>query len=131
MKLIRKNTSAIYKDKYGVEHPNLTLSIKTINEDKLNKKLKFTCYYYHTNECDYEPLMYLDEVVFNFSNQYVNDGIGNYGWPTYSEVKEDIEIDENGNLIPLNQDMGNWILNQSFITDINDKKFIEDWLLID
>jgi hypothetical protein len=129
MKLVRKNNTPVIVDEYGIQHPNLTLGIVRISEDKLNKKLLFVCSYYHTRTCQYKPL-YIPEVTFNFSNEYTNENPGNNGYPTYTEVKQDIEIDDDGNLIPLNEDMGEWILNQPFILDLEGKKFIDNWEII-
>jgi hypothetical protein len=130
MKLIRKTNSPAFIDQYGVHHPHLTLSITYINEDKLNKRLRFICHYFHEITCSYLPVVALGEVMFDFSNDYINPTPGNGGWPTYTEVKEDVMIHDDGTLTPLNEDMGEWILNQPFILDLEGKKFIDNWEII-
>lgn len=127
MKLIRKQTAPIIIDQYGIQYPNLTLKISSINEDKLNKKISFICYYFYTKECQFEYLFRLGDAVFEFSNNYVNENSSNYGWPTYNEIKQDIMIDDDGNLIPLNNDVPDWILNQRYILDLEGKIFNENW----
>lgn len=131
MKLIRKINSSVFRDEYGVSHPDLTLAITSINEDKLNKRLRFNCKYFHERSCLSLPLPHLGEVIFDFSNDYTNPTPGNNGWPTYTEVKEDVTIDDDGNLIPLNEDMGEWILNQPFVLDMEGKSFKDNWVITD
>lgn len=126
MKLTRKQNAPIIIDEYGISHPDLTLKIETINEDKLNKRLSFVCQYYHTKDCNYRFLPRIGDVYFLFTNEYTNEGEG-LGWPTYTQVKEDVIIDDDGNLIPINQEMAYWILNQTFVRDFEGKIFGENW----
>lgn len=129
MKLIRKQNAPIVIDEYGVAHPELTLKIVGINEDKLNKKIVFICKYFHTVDCNFNYLSRMGDAIFEFSNTYVNTAVGSLGWPTYTQVKEDVEIDEDGNLIPLNNDMADWLINQRFVLDCEGKPFGDNWEL--
>jgi hypothetical protein len=131
MKIIRKSTSSIVTDQYGIEHPELTITYISLPEDKLNKWLEINCIYYHTQECDYIPLSQFSSFTFKFNSNSIPRTSYSLGWPTYDELKTQIEINDNGQLIILNPDVYTWILNQNYILDFEGKVFAENWEIID
>lgn len=131
MKIIRKAASPVVVDQYGIEHPKLTVTYISLPEDKLNKWLDLQCVYYHTQECNYQPLPQFSSFTFKFNSNSIPKTSTNLGWPTYDELKTQIEIDSNGQLIILDPSVYTWILNQNYILDFEGKVFAENWEIID
>lgn len=131
MKLIRKSTSPIVKDTYGIEHPYLTITYYSLPEDKLNKWLEIHCAYYHTRGCEYNSLSEYRNFVMKFDNNSIPKTDNNPGWPSYDELKTQMEINEQGQIVILNPDVYMWILNQNYVLDFEGKIFAENWEIID
>jgi hypothetical protein len=129
MKLIRKEGVPVVTDIFGIEHPDIVIKITALPEDKLLKWLKIECAYFH-NDVATQNLEMLGYSNFSFmfnSNTWEENGIV---WETYTQVKQDISIDDNGNIILLNEDVPNWILNQPWVLDFEGKKFSENWKIV-
>jgi hypothetical protein len=129
MKLTRKLNAPIVKDTFGIEHPEIVIKIIALPEDKLSKWLIIQCGYFHNNLAtkSLELFGYNNfEFTFN-SNTWEENGMV---WETYEQIKQDISIDDNGNIVLLNQNVPNWILNQPWILDFEGKKFSENWEMI-
>lgn len=131
MKLIRKQTAPIVKDIYGIEHPDLTITYFSLPEDKLNKWLEINCNYYHTRECNYSSLPIFSTFSMKFNTSSTPPTEYSLGWPSYDELKTQMEINDQGQIVILNPAVYIWILNQPFVLDFEGKIFAENWEIID
>jgi hypothetical protein len=135
MKLIRKQNAPVVVDKYGVAHPELTITFYALPEDKLNKWLEIHCAYYHTQDSSKEQLTDFGRFVMQFNADSVppvieNDELVKLGWPNYTDLKQSIEVNEDGTLNIIADDVLYWILNQDFAKDFEGKVFSENWIII-
>jgi hypothetical protein len=125
MKLIRKEDAPVIIDQWGIEHPDITIKIVGTPEDKLRGWLRIECAYFHNDN----SLRSLEQFGFDSFSFLFNDrswSEDDLDWETYTQIKQDIEIDSNGNIVLMNQDVPNWILNQPWVLDFEGKKFFTD-----
>jgi hypothetical protein len=127
MKLVRKENAPVIVDYWGIEHPDVVAKIIATPEDKLNKWLKIECAYFH-NDTAQKSLDYLGTFEFIFNQRTIEEA-GSI-WETYDQIKEDIEIDENGDIVLLNTNVPNWILGQPWVRDFEGKLFSENWVIV-
>jgi hypothetical protein len=141
MYLKRKQNAPIVKDSFGVEHPDLIIGFYAVIEDKLNKWLDIRCGYYHSlaafNNNRNKQIKDNDANIYDFQMLFNNKDFvlpnlsqNEFGMPTYSVLKQDIEIDNDGNIIPLNEEVSLWILHQGFFLDFEGKRFNENWEVV-
>lgn len=129
MKLVRKQDSPVVKDMFNIEHPEMNIKIVALPEDKLAGWLRIDCSYFHNNSAKRNLDVFgFMSFSFLFNNQTETEG--DIVWATYEQVKQDISVDDNGNIILLNQDVPNWILNQPWVLDFEGKKFSENWEIV-
>jgi hypothetical protein len=129
MKLIRKTTAPLVTDSFNIGHPEITIKIVALPEDKLEKWLRIDCSYFHNNSAA-KTLELFGFSSFSFlfnSETKEQDGIV---WETYTDIKQDISIDDDGDIVLLNQNVPDWILTQPWILDFEGKKFSENWQLV-
>lgn len=133
MRFIRKQTAPIVKDVFGIEHPEITIKITSVPEDRKNHTLNIYCSYYHNSETTQNLEIFgFGNFVFNFNNTYnIPPSPSSLGYPTYSQVRQDIDIDNDGNIVLINPNVPNWILNQNYVLDFEGKTFGENWEIVD
>lgn len=131
MKLIRKTNAPVFIDEYGISHPDLTVTFVAINEDKLNKRLILFCQYFHTPAANKLPIAWLGSFEFRFTNDVsvAPTEDAQYGWPTYDLVKQDITINDSGEIVVSDESVYTWILNQPYVLDFEGKLFAENWVI--
>lgn len=140
MILKRKINSPIITDSFGIEHPNIIIGFFALPEDKLNKWLEIYCGYYHDlfiySERKDKNLFDNEINLSSFVMRFTKEGIPSVhnggtviklGHPTYDELKRSIDINSDGTISMIADDVLYWILNQEFYKDHEGKIFAENW----
>lgn len=134
MKLIRKPNAPIIVDRYGIAHPNVCIKFFACPEDKKAGWMEIHCGYFH-NDLAVEPMTEQFVGFSNFVMRFDQNGIPStpteLGWPDYPGIKSDIAIGDDGEIIPLVDTVGPWILNQGFVRDCNGLRFSDHWEIVD
>lgn len=140
MILKRKPSAPIIKDSFGIEHDNIIIGFFALPEDKLNKWIEIRCGYFHDVDI-YQTrkdkfLNDVDTNLINFTIRfdessipalYENNQLIKLGYPDYDSLKQSIDINPDGSINVIANDVLYWILNQEFIKDFEGKVFNENW----
>ena len=123
MILKRKSTAPIVLDVFGIEHPELCILPFSVLEDKKLRTLEIGCGYYHAPNSP-RPLMIREMDIAPFAFRFKENTAD---MPTYTQVMNDIKIEDNGDITILNTGVVDWILNQRFVLDFEGKVFADNW----
>ena len=142
MILIRKKSENIplVKTTDGAARPDVIATYVATVQDRLNKVLEISCAYFHSAQTHSEGWDPIPVQGFHFrftknskipAEKDSKDNILKLGYPDYDEAIAAIAIDENGNITKVSDDMEEWVLNQTFALDFDNKPFGENWEFAD